>query len=116
MGRLRLLVAGRRPVSGGRLALLALVVLAGATACQPGGLTGVTVPCAPASGNVGGRVTDSRAGAAVAGATVTASPGGNTTTTDSLGAHSLSLSPGPFAITATVSGLAAPKFQRGVCG
>ena len=116
MGRLRLLVAGRRPVSGGRLALLALVVLAGATACQPGGMTGVTVPCAPASGNVGGCVTDSRAGGAVAGATITASPGGTTTTTDSQGAYSLALSPGTYDIIATKSGMAASKFQSVVVG
>src|SRR5207244_12689695 len=80
MGRLRLLVAGRRPVSGGRLALLALVVLAGATACQPGGMTPVTVPCAPASGTVGGCVTNSRAGGAAAGPPLTPSPGGTRTT------------------------------------
>ena len=116
MGRLRLLVAGRRPVSGGRLALLALVVLAGATACQPGGVTGVMVPCTPPSGSVGGCVTDSRAGAAVAGATITASPGGTTTTTDSQGAYSLSLSPGTYDITATKSGMAASKFQSVVVG
>src|SRR5437867_3870172 len=107
MGRLRLLMAGRRPVSGGRLALLALVVLAGTTACQPGGMTGVTVPCVPASGNLGG---------AVAGATITASPGGTTTTTDSQGAYSLSLSPGTYDITATKSGMAASKFQSVVVG
>src|SRR5207247_4510549 len=118
MGRLRLLVAGRRPVSGGRLALLALVVLAGATACQPGGVTGVMVPCTPPSGSVGGCVTDSRAGAAVAGATITASPGGKgtTTTTDSQGAYSLSLLPGTYDITATKSGMAASKFQSVVVG
>src|SRR2546430_737355 len=116
MGRLRLLVAGRRPVSGGRLALLALVVLAGATACQPGGMTGVTVPCGPASGNLGGCVTDSRAGGAVAGATITASPGGTTTTTDSQGAYSLALSPGTYDIIATKSGMAASKFQSVVVG
>src|SRR5438552_18345829 len=98
MGRLRLLVAGRQPVSGGRLALLALVVLAGATACQPGGVTGVMVPCTPPSGSVGGCVTHSRGGAAVAGAAITASPAGTTATTGSQGAYSLAHTPRPHDI------------------
>ena len=115
MGRSRVLATGQRRVSLWRL-LLGLVVLIGAAACQPGGMTGVTVPCAPASGNVGGCVTDSRAGGAVAGATITASPGGTTTTTDSQGAYSLSLSPGTYDITATKSGMAASKFQSVVVG
>src|SRR5438876_5683599 len=115
MGRSRVLATGQRRVSLWRL-LLGLVVLIGAAACQPAGMTGVTVPCAPASGNVGGCVTDSRAGGAVAGATITASPGGTTTTTDSQGAYSLALSPGTYDIIATKSGMAASKFQSVVVG
>src|SRR3989454_1648375 len=115
MGRSRVLATGQRRVSLWRL-LLGLVVLIGAAACQPAGMTGVTVPCAPASGNVGGCVTDSRAGGAVAGATITASPGGGTTTTDSQGAYSLALSPGTYDIIATKSGMAASKFQSVVVG
>src|SRR5947199_10482450 len=115
MGRSRVLATGQRPVSLWRL-LLGLVALAGATACQPGGMTGVTVPCVPASGNVGGCVTDSRAGGAVAGATITVSPGGTTTTTHSPGAYSLSPSPGRYGITATESGMAASQVLSGGLG
>jgi len=61
-------------------------------------------------------VTNTRGGAAVAGATITASPGGTTTTTDSQGAYSLSLSAGTYDITATKSGMAASKFQSVVVG
>lgn len=52
----------------------------------------------------------------MAGATITASPGGTTTTTDSQGAYSLTLSPGTYDITATKSGMAASKFQSIVVG
>src|SRR5437667_8179194 len=89
---------------------LVLALLVGATACG-GGATGVVNPCAPTSGSVVGCVTDSRGGSAVAGATITATPAGTTTTTDSQGGYALSLSPGTYDITASKPGKAASKFQ-----
>src|SRR5207249_6469342 len=90
--------------------VLALAALVGATACG-GGATGVFNPCAPASGSVAGCVTDSRGGSAVAGATITASPAGTSTTTDAQGIYTLMLSPGTYDITASKPGKAASKFQ-----
>src|SRR5437773_11588942 len=94
---------------------LVLALLVGATACG-GGATGVVNPCAPTSGSVVGCVTDSRGGSAVAGATITASPAGTTTTTgtattDSQGRYALSLSPETYDIVASKPGKAASKFQ-----
>src|SRR2546427_2072244 len=83
-----------------RLIVLMLAALVGATACG-GGATGVSNVCSPASGSVTGCVTDSRGGSAVAGAMITASPAGTTTTTDSQGIYALMLSPGTYDITAS---------------
>src|SRR5256712_247134 len=93
-----------------RLIVLMLAALVGATACG-GGATGVSNVCSPASGGVPGCVTDSRGGSAVAGAMITASPAGTTTTTDSQGAFTLSLSPGSYDIVASKPGKAASKLQ-----
>src|SRR2546426_2462770 len=93
-----------------RLIVLMLAALVGATACG-GGATGVSNVCSPASGSVTGCVTDSRGGSAVAGAMITASPAGTTTTTDSQGAFTLSLSPGSYDIVASKPGKAASKLQ-----
>lgn len=90
--------------------VLVVATLASAAACG-GGATGVSNPCAPASGGVTGCVTDSRGGPAVVGATITASPTGTTTTTDSQGAYALSLPPGTYDIIASKPGKAASKFQ-----
>ena len=51
------------------------------------------------SGVVSGTVTDANDGLPIAGATVTASPGGRTATTDATGAYDLRLRPGTYVLT-----------------
>src|SRR2546427_8200723 len=90
--------------------VLVLATLVTTAACG-GGATGLADPCSPGSGSVTGCQPDSRGGSAVAGATITATPAGTPTTTDSQGGYALSLSPGTYDITASKPGKAASKFQ-----
>jgi len=53
------------------------------------------------SGTLSGRVTDAVSGAGIAGARVTAEPGGRTALTDGSGDFSLSLAPGTYDVTAS---------------
>jgi subtilisin family serine protease len=56
------------------------------------------------TGTLEGTVTDEASGLAISGASVTASPGGNTTTTGPDGAYQMTLSPGTYTVTASKTG------------